>query len=153
MRSWFVLRARTVGLFAIGLVLAGLVPVLSFIGHSLLPGAKVLDFFPQFPTAWLMNAEAWLPAYKVPWFLADLLPGLAFALLGLGAMALGALIAKRQAAALDAERRRVEDGLRRVHQYRDGSRLEPFIGPGEGDTQSVGSAGHQGHDTARRRVA
>jgi len=158
------LKPRTMLFSAAVLVVAGLVPVLYFAGlvawqisalvqagswvplpamllftnHSLAEAGKAapaLAFIPELPWAWLMSPESWLPAHTtVTWILGRLHVGLAFAVVGLAAMALGALGAFRQVAAIRAHRQRDEDRLRRVRDYlRDGpvdsidGRREPFI--------------------------
>lgn len=138
MTSWFVLRARAVWLFGIGLVLAGLLPLLyfiallfwqsskpgsgfldatlSFVDRSLLGAAKVgpvVDFLPEFPSAWLTGLQI----------------KLVLAVLGVVLTALGVLIARRKMAVIRLEKWQRQDRLRRVQRYRDSSRLEPFIGP------------------------
>jgi hypothetical protein len=156
-------RARVVWLFGIGLALVGLLPVLYFLAlvawqfgthvqagswvalpatlaftdHSVLQAGKVapvLAFLPEFPSAWLMNTEAWPPVHKaLMWILDRLHIGLVFTVIGLVLMALGALIALRQTAIVRTAKRLREDRLRRVRlrQYsEDSERLEPFIGPG-----------------------
>ena len=146
MTSWFVLRARAVWLFGIGLVLAGLLPVLYFIAllfgqsskpgsafldatllfvdRSLLGAAKVgpvLDFLPELPSAWLTGLQI----------------KLVLGVLGVVLTVLGVLIARRKMAVIRLEKWERQDRLRRLQRYRDSdrsepfdsSRLEPFIGP------------------------
>lgn len=162
------LKARTALFFAVVLVVAGLVPVLYFVAlvtwqfaalfqagswvplpatllftdHSLLQAGKaapVLAFIPEFSWAWLASPGSLLPAHEaVAWVLGRLHVGLAFALVGLAVMALGALSAFRQMALTRAHKQRNEGWLRRMQDYRDESsaadavdgRREPFIGPG-----------------------
>ena len=139
MTSSFLLRARAVWLFGAGLVIAGLLPLLylaallfwqfatpgsrvlgavvRFVDQSLLrPGIAdpVLSLLPQLPPAWPTSLHI----------------AMAAALLGVALGSLGMLIARWQAVRINVERRRMEDRLRRVRQYRDASRLEPYIGPG-----------------------
>ena len=165
MTSWFVLRARAVWLFGIGLVLAGLLPVLYFIANlfwqpekpgsgfldailslvdrSLLGAAKVgpvLDFLPGFPSAWLTGLQI----------------KLVLAVLGAVLTALGVLIARRKMAVIRLEKWQSQDRLRRVQRYRDSSRLEPFIGPDiatgtDAERFHPEGAQHQRHDA--RHVA
>jgi hypothetical protein len=146
MTSGFVHRARAVRLFGIGLALAGFLPVLLFVGRSFLPEVK------EFAAAWQINPELWLAVKGVP-VLNGMAAWLAFALLGVVVMALGAIIASRQLAVLEAGKRQREDGLRRVPQYRD-NQLEPFIGPGFGtDAGWISPAQDRAMDIPRRRIA
>ena len=103
MSSWSVRRARAVWLFGIALALAGFLPALSFVGRAFVPEVDA--------------ALAWLPR---AW-----LGELAFAVLGVGLMALGVLIARLQTRVLEAARQRRKDAARRVHQYRAEARVEP----------------------------
>jgi hypothetical protein len=115
----FLLRARAALLLGSGLVLAGLASVLYLLAAPLLP------VLPELPSAWLMPLEADRLQLR-----------LGFTVVGVVVMALGAGIAIRQIAVLSAEKRRREDALRRVQQYRkqdspsrkEDGRLEPFIG-------------------------
>lgn len=129
MTSGFVHRARAFHLFGSALAIVGFLPVLLFLGHSFLPAAG------EFPWAWLMNAqlnaELWLPVERMR-ILNGLDMGLVLAVLGVIAMALGAMIARLQTAALVAGKQQRADRLRRVQQYRADSQVEPFIGPGFG---------------------
>lgn len=127
MPSWFEVKARSVWVLGVALVLAGLVPVISFVLHSLLPGAAAaLGSVPQFSAPGLAELQASLPAKKLT--LAEgQLPGLVFAVLGVALMAIGQLLVHRQKAALHAVQRRREDRLRRVRAYRE-ARVEPFLG-------------------------
>ena len=63
---------------------------------------------------------AWLPP--------QLHGSLALAVLGFAVMTLGAGIARRQSAILQAAQRETQDRLRRVSQYDDIDRIEPYIG-------------------------
>jgi hypothetical protein len=124
------IKAKAVRLFGILLAAAGFPAVLY--AAALFAARKGL--LPQF--AWL-DPQAWLPADElVALVLARVDIAVFIAVLGTLAMAAGALVAIRQTAYLRAEKRRREDGLRRVQQYRadEGrcpydSRLEPFLGP------------------------
>lgn len=124
MTSWFVLRARAVWLFGIGLVLAGLLPVLYFIAlvfsQSSKPGSGFLDATLSFVDRSLLGAAKVGPVLQIE---------LVLAVLGVVLTVLGVLIAKRKMAVIRLEKRQTQDGLRRVQGYRDSSRLEPFIGP------------------------
>lgn len=53
---------------------------------------------------------------------------LAAALAGVTLGSLGVFVVRRQAVRIAVEKRRAEDRLRRVHQYRESGRREPFIG-------------------------
>jgi len=57
-----------------------------------------------------------------------------FAVAGAVLTALGALVARGQAFRISVEKERRQDRLRRVHEYRYASRVEPYIGPRESDT-------------------
>jgi hypothetical protein len=139
---------RAVWLFGAGLVVAGLLLLLNFVtllfwqfgtsksealgvtlrfvDHSLLRPAivdPVLTLLPEVPPTWLTSLHI----------------AMVVALLGVALGSLGVLIAR--SARISVEKRRVEDRLRRVHEYRDAARLEPFIGPGT----------DAGMDEARRR--
>jgi ABC-type Fe3+ transport system permease subunit len=121
-----------VWLFGAGLVVAGLLLLLNFItllfwqfgtsksealgatlrfvDHSLLRPAivdPVLTLLPKLPPAWLTSLHI----------------AMVVALLGVALGSLGILISRWQTARISVE-------LRRVRQYRDADRLEPFIGPG-----------------------
>ncbi len=181
----FVLRARAVRLFGVGLVLAGLflglcsstvfswqvsarlqggswVPLplsILFQDRATLPAAKAArlpEFLPELGPSWLADLEAWPIAEEIVMALLDKLSiGLVLALCGFAVAALGALIARRQKARLHAARRRQEDWLRRVRQYRDNSRVEPFIGPHIGSRLDarISAAEDPGAGAIRRRVA
>lgn len=134
MKSPSLLWARTVSLLGGALVFAGIALllylfallffrygapdnvilrlVLEAVDQSLL--ALATGITPGVPDAWLTSMN------------------LAVAGAVLGAMLgwLGMFVASRQAARIEAERRRAADRLRRVHAYRDSARVEPFIGPG-----------------------
>jgi hypothetical protein len=108
--SW----ARTLWLFGAVLVACGFA-VLGCLGALILwPGLAdaLLTLLPEGPPSWLTSLRI----------------AVALAVVGVALGALGVLVTGRQAARMDAERRRVEDRLRRVHVYRDSSRREPFIG-------------------------
>lgn len=156
MNTWFPpLRARAVLSFSAALAVAGLVPVLYFVGLVVWQAAALFQagswvplpmslvfthhsfaLIPQFPWAWLISPDSLLPAHAVAmWVLSRLHVGLVFALAGLGITALGVMGALRQYAAIRAERQRRDDRLRRVRDYgRDDGhaatldgRREPFI--------------------------
>ena len=124
------LKAKAVRLFGNLFAAAGSLAVLY--SAALLASRKGL--LPQLP--WL-DPRAWLPADElVALVLARVDIAVVIAVLGAIAIAAGVLVAIRQTAFLRAEKRRREDGLRRVQQYRadEGrcpydTRLEPFLGP------------------------
>ncbi len=123
MTSWHVRRAQTAWRLGFALVLAGFLAVLFVAGQSLVPmesAGHALDALSQLSAPWLPAAAGMLSPRFRGMLVSSLL---AFAL-----MALGAAIAKRQLAVLDAARRETEDRQRRVRQYDGGERLEPFIG-------------------------
>ena len=110
----------------------------AFYPHSLLEASRAapaLPFIPELPWAWLMKPESLLPAHAaVTWTLRRLHVGLAFAVVGLAVMALGALGAFRQVAVIRAHRERDQDRLRRGRDYREDGltvsidgRRKPFI--------------------------
>jgi hypothetical protein len=136
-------------LFAVLLVLAGLVPVLYlaalfawqivmlfqagswvplpatllFMDHASLQAGKaapVLAFIPEFP---------WAVPRALAWVLDRLHLALLFALIGLALMGHGTLAVLRQTAAIRLARQRDEDRQRRRRDYeREDGRREPFIG-------------------------
>lgn len=116
MNSSIVRRAKTVRLFGLMVMLAGFVPVLLLMAQSALPGA--LPAFRDWPA---MDNLSWIPRQLHAW--------VAIAVLGLAVMTLGAAIARRQSAVLQAAARHREDGRRRAHQYSIDERIEPYIGP------------------------
>jgi hypothetical protein len=148
------LKARLGWLSGISLVVLGALPVLYALGlfawqfgNRLMSGASVplsvaalfeehaWPFLPQLPAAWLQSA--WIGSPEAHKTLAAILSSVHFGVLvalpGLVLLALGAWLVLRQAAAIDAEKRRREDRLRRlrVGQYRGPERVEPFFGTGE----------------------
>lgn len=124
------LKAKAVRLFGILLAAGGSLALL----YSIALFASRKGLLPQFQ--WL-DPRAWLPADElVAPLLARVDIAVLVAVLGAMAMAAGILVAIRRTVFLRAEKRRREDGLRRVQQYRadEGrcpydSRLEPFLGP------------------------
>lgn len=143
-------KARMGYLFAVVLVLAGLVPVLYLLAllgwqmsASIAPAGKwiplplalvftdhSLAFIPKFP---------WVAPPTVAEVLDSVHVGLIPAVLGAGLIALGVLRALRQKALIRTYRQRNEDRVRRISDYRrddyrtdvlDGRR-EPFIGSGD----------------------
>lgn len=124
------LKAKAVRLFGNLFAAAGSLAVL----YSAALFASRKGLLPQLP--WL-DPRVWLPADElVALVLARVDIAVVIAVLGAIAIAAGVLVAIRQTAFLRAEKRRREDGLRRVQQYRadEGrcpydTRLEPFLGP------------------------
>ena len=114
--------AVAVRTFGIILVLVGFVPVVLFALGSLVPSADV-GVFPD--PSWLRSAQSWLYARKIWWAPSA---GLIFALPGLIAMYVGALIARRQEPLFDAATARTHDARRRIRQYAS-ERIEPTLGP------------------------
>lgn len=181
----FVFRVRAVRLFGISLVLAGLllglcsstvfswqvsarlqggswVPLplsILFEDRATLPAAKAArlpEFLPELGPSWLADLEAWPIADAIVMALLNKLSiGLVLAVCGVAVAALGALVARRQKARLHAAKRRREDRLRRLRQYRDNSRVEPFIGPHIASRFDavVNAAEGPGTGAIRRRVA
>jgi hypothetical protein len=126
-------KARVVRAVGVTLVLAGFLPVLLLAARSLLPAAEasVLNVLPELPAAWVSSTEAWLGARRIHWAQGLLSTGLLAALLGLVVMLAGGWIARRQALALEAGRRRQEDAQRRARSYREvgeDGRIEPSFG-------------------------
>jgi hypothetical protein len=149
MNAWFpLLKAKTILVFDVALLAAGLVPVLYFMAlfvwqisaifyagawfalpatllfadRSVLQAgaaAPVLAFIPQFPWPWLMSPDSLLPVHAaVTWILDRTHVGLVPALVGLAVMPVGALGAIRQMAVIRGGKQRDEDRLRRVQDYR-----------------------------------
>jgi hypothetical protein len=138
-------KAKTIRLFGAALVFAGFLAVFLFVGHSLVPAAR------QFAPAWL-TADLSLAVRGMRIGL-DL--GLILAVLGVGVMALGAIIVRWQTAALEFLKERKEDRLRRVSLYRD-DKLEPYIGPAFGpgkDAEWISPAQDRAMAAPRRRMA
>lgn len=147
--------ARAVLILSAALVVAGLVPLLYFLGlvgwqfatllqarswvplpASLLFTEHSFAFIPQFPWAWLVSPDSLLPAHTaLMWVLSRLHAGLAFGLAGLAIIAVGSLGVLRQRAVIRAQRQEIDDRQRRVNDYRNDhspaptldERLEPFI--------------------------
>lgn len=124
------IKAHAVRLFAMVLAFAG------FIVAAYFTASIWQDKLPFFP---VLNIEAWLPAHPAAaWLLERMHIGALFGALGAAIAAAGILLAIRQTALLRTLRRRREDALRRVRQYRADearqqlheNRLEPFIGSG-----------------------
>jgi hypothetical protein len=123
-------KARLLWLFGAALVLAGFVPVALFVGAALLPpphAASALELFPEIPGA-MERAETFLAKRRIAWRPSPHHAALPFAALGFLVMGAGAGIARRQQRALDREKARREDALRRTRHYRAGERTEPSFG-------------------------
>jgi hypothetical protein len=156
MSTWFPpLRAKVMVVFWATVALVGLAPVLYLAGlvawqvvtlfqggswvplpASLLLTEHSFAFLPALGWAWLISPDSLLPAHTAAmWVLGRVHAGAIFGVVGLGLIALGALGVRRHYAAIRAQRQRVEDSRRRVHDYRndDGhaasfdGRREPFI--------------------------
>ena len=148
-------KARLVLAAGVSLAVLGAVPVLYAAGllvwqfaNRALGGPRVrLDigtlftahpypFLPTLPPEWL----AWIGSPGPQQVLAELLKRVhvawLFAVPGLLVAALGVWIVLRQNAAIEAERRRRQDRLRRVRvgQYSAQERVEPFFGPDDAAT-------------------
>src|SRR3954468_22065901 len=102
MTSKVIQRAKIARKFGIGLVAAGLAPIVWSIVTALRP----------LPPAWIADTEALLPTHRVPWLAHPTV--LLFALAGLALIWLGATIVARQGAVFQAERRATEDRLPRA---------------------------------------
>lgn len=121
-------RARALWLLGLALLFAGFLPVVVFVGGSLLPAADAapaLSLYPEIPPEWASKAERWLKVRRIHWRPGPEHAGLALAALGFLAMLLGAAIAKLQGPRLEAARRKKQDALRRAQQYRQEGRTEP----------------------------
>jgi len=134
MNAWFRFKANAVRLFGIVLALAGAAAVLY--AGAVVVWQKGAALLPEVP--WLTSPQAWLPSHEaLAWTPGPMHIAIVLAVLGLAAVAAGGLMAQRQTARLQAAKRRREDGLRRVREYRSDearqrayeNRLEPFIGP------------------------
>ena len=159
MNAWFPPRsaraARAVLILSAALVVAGLVPLLYFVGLlgwqivtlfqtrawvalpvSLLFSEHSFAFIPQFPWPWLASPDSLLPAHAaIVWVLGKVHAGLVFGLAGLALGAAGVVGVLRQRAVMRAQRQALDDRKRRVRDYRNDQRaaptvderLEPFI--------------------------
>lgn len=144
MNTWFpLLKVRAVLISGVVLVVAGLLPVLYF---AVLLVWQIAAFFQT--GSWLALPATLLFSDHSPLLaLLDRLPvRLLFALVGIAAMALGALSALRQMAVIRERKQRDEDRMRRVREYRrEDNRIEPVD---ERMEPYIGSGG-----SAKRRVA
>jgi len=127
MTPWMVRRAKAAWLLGFCVVLAGFLAVLLFVLQAFLPGA-LLPELPRLPAVWVDGSLVRMPLHKVIQIPHQLYAGLALAAVGLITMMLGAAIARRQVALLEAAKRGTEDRLRRVSQYSGEERIEPYIG-------------------------
>jgi hypothetical protein len=156
MNAWFSpRRSRAVLILSAALVVAGLVPLLYFVGLigwqvltlfqtrswvplpvSLVFTEHSLAFIPQFPWPWLASPDSLLPAHAaIAWVLGKVHAGLIFGLAGFALGAVGVLGVLRQRALIHAHRQDLDDRQRRVRDYRNDhsaaptldERLEPFI--------------------------
>lgn len=169
MSTWFPpLRAKVMLAFWATLAIAGLAPVLYLAGllawqiatlfqrgsWVALPASFLLTehsfaFLPALEWAWLMSPDSLLPAHTaLMWILSRLHAGAIFGLLGLGMIALGVMGARRQYAAIRAQRQRTEERLRRVRDYQNeprhaasfDGRREPFISEPRNSRAAAGGA-------------
>lgn len=145
------LKARLAWLSGISLVVLGALPVLYAvalfvwqIATRALGGPSVrlhigtlftdhgYPFLPALPPGWLLWSGSPGPQQVLTEVVKDVHVAWLFAVPGLLLAALGAWIMLRQAAAIEAEKRRLEDRMRRVRvgQYSGPERVEPFFGPG-----------------------
>lgn len=160
------LKARTVFLLATIVLLAGIAPLLYFVSllgwqiatgvlhgswvalpatlaftdHALLQTGKAapaLAYLPQLPWPWLAKPDTLLPVHEVvSTLLGRIHIGLPFGLFGMAVIALGFLFVLRQKYAIREAKRRNEDRMRRIDDYRRDTsavdpldaRREPYIG-------------------------
>src|SRR5688500_15338467 len=159
MNAWFQPRraraTRAALIFPAALVVAGLVPLLYFIGlvgwqiatlvqkgswvplpASLLLSEHSFAFIPQLAWPWLASPDSLLPVHTaLVWVLSRLHAGLAFGLAGLALGAVGVVGVLRQRAVMHAHKQELDDRQRRMRDYRNDhsaaptldERLEPFI--------------------------
>jgi hypothetical protein len=128
MTAWFVRRARAAWLLGAGLVVAGFVPVLLFMGAALLPAAQASSLaalYPEIPREYAVKAQTWLKKRRIDWTPTSMHAGLALAGAGLLVMMLGGALVGASRPALDADRRRRDDARRRAQHYRGAGRVEP----------------------------
>lgn len=169
MNAWFPpLRAKVMLAFWAAVAIAGLAPVLYFVGLLVwqfvtalqggkwiaLPASLLLTehsfaFLPALGWAWLMSPDSLLTVHSaLMWALVRVHAGVIFGVVGLAVIALGVLGVRRHYAALRTQRQRAEDSRRRVRDYRneDGhlaaldGRQEPFISEPIKSRAAVGGA-------------
>jgi hypothetical protein len=146
--AWFQLKTRAILLFGIGLVLVGLLLVLQcvalllwqymatietrawpplpawllFADHSQLGGtaaAPILQFLPEFQWTLINNPKNSPGMHAIAMWLLDRVHiGVVPALLGVLITVVGGIVSIQQLNALAAARRRKEDRLRRLREYR-----------------------------------
>ena len=138
MNAWFPPRsaraARAVLILSAALVVAGLVPLLYFVGLlgwqivtlfqtrawvalpvSLLFSEHSFAFIPQFPWPWLASPDSLLPAHTaIVWVLSKVHAGLVFGLAGLALGAVGVVGVLKQRALQRAQKQELDDRKRRV---------------------------------------
>jgi hypothetical protein len=173
MNAWFPPRrtraARVVLILSAALVLAGLVPLLYFVGLvgwqiitlfqtrawvalpvSLLFSEHSFAFIPQIAWPWVASPDSLLPAHTaLVWVLSRVHAGLAFGLAGLVLGAVGVVGVLRQRAVIHAHRQDLDDRQRRVRDYRSDhsaaptldERFEPFISVPK-KSRAAGGGGH-----------
>ena len=170
MNAWFPpRRARAVLILSAALVVAGLVPLLYFVGLvgwqlvtlaqtrawvalpvSLLFSEHSFAFLPQFAWPWLASPDSLLPAHAaIAWVLSKVHAGLICGLAGLALGAVGVLGVLRQRALIRAQRQELDDRNRRVRDYRNDhspaptldERLEPYISVPK-KARAAGGGGH-----------
>jgi hypothetical protein len=126
MTAWMVRRAKATWLLGFFVALAGFLAVVLFVLQAFLPSA-LLPELPRLPAVSIEGSVARMPLNKVIRVPHELYAGLAVAAFGLLTMVFGAAIARHQVALLAAAKRGTEDRLRRVSQYADEERIEPYI--------------------------
>jgi hypothetical protein len=173
MNAWFTPRsaraARAVLILSAALVVAGLVPLLYFVGLlgwqivtlfqtrswvalpvSLLFTEHSFAFIPQLAWPWLASPDSLLPAHAaIMWVLSKVHVGLLFGLAGLALAAVGVVGVLRQRALIRLQRQELDDRKRRVRDYRNDhsapptldERLEPFISVPK-KARAAGGGGH-----------
>ncbi len=161
--------ARAVLILSAALVVAGLVPLLYFLGllgwqtatlfqtrswvplpASLLFSEHSFAYIPQLAWPWLASPDSLLPAHTaLMWLLNKVHVGLAFGLVGLALGAVGVVGVLRQRAVIHAHKKDLDDRQRRVRDYRNDhsaaptldERLEPFISVPK-KSRAAGGGGH-----------
>ena len=173
MNAWFPPRraraARAALILSAALVIAGLVPLLYFVGLvgwqvvtlvqtrawvplpvSLLFSEHSFAFLPQFAWPWLASPDSLLPAHAaIVWVLSKVHAGLISGFAGLALGAAGVVGVLRQRALIRAQRQELDDRNRRVRDYRNDhsaaptldERLEPYISVPK-KARAAGGGGH-----------